>query len=169
MQTSTRRLFTAAVLLGFSVLSQHHIAFAQAKGADPVLGTWLLNLGKSTFEGTAAPGKRTMIFTAVGDAIKHTTSTIPVGVPGVVVAGGNEYTAKYDGADVHITGSFLDTVSLKRIDARTVERTGKVMGKAVETMTRVLSADGKTLTVTTKGTNPETEMAYSSVQVFERQ
>jgi hypothetical protein len=97
------------------------------------------------------------------------TSTIPAGVRGIVVAGGNEYTAKADGVDVHITGSFLDTVSLKRIDTRTVERTGKVMGKVVETMTRTLSADGKTLTVTTKGTNPTTETDYSSVQVFTRQ
>ena len=137
--------------------------------SDPVLGTWLLNLSKSTFEGTAAPGKRTMIFAVVGDAIKHTTTTIPVGVPGVVVAGGNEYIAKYDNADVHITGSFLDTVALKRIDARTVERTGKVAGKVVETATRVISADGRTMTITTKGNNPTTEMDYSSVQVFDKQ
>src|SRR5262245_34878103 len=107
---------------------------AQA-GRDPVLGNWVLNLEKSKFEGVAAPGKRTMTFVAIGDAVKHITSTLPAGVPGIVVAGSNEYTAKYDGAEVFITGSFLDTVSLKRIDARTVERTGKVEGKVVETMT----------------------------------
>ena len=171
MQRWTRRFLTVAVTLGVAILLQGGSAFAQAKAQakDPVIGTWILDLSQSKFEGADAPGKRTMVFTAVGDAIKHTTSTIPAGVPGIVVAGGNEYTAKTDGVDVHITGSFLDTVSLKRIDARTVERTGKVMGKVVETMTRTLSADGKTLTVTTKGTNPTTETDYSSVQVFTRQ
>jgi hypothetical protein len=161
-------LAAALVLSAFVAAS-----FAQRPApitADPVLGTWLLNLSKSTFEGTPAPGKRTMIFALAGpDAIRHTTTTIPVGVPGIVVAGGNEYVAKYDNADVHITGSFLDTVAVKRIDARTVERTGKVGGKVVETYTRVISADGRTMTVTTKGHNPNTMMDYSSVQVFEKQ
>jgi len=162
-----RRLATLAAAFATTIAIGPNVLAQAAK--DPILGTWLLNLEKSTFEGTAAPGKRTMTFQVVGDAIKHTTATIPVGVPGIVVAGANEYTAKYDGTDVHITGSFLDTVSLKRIDARTVERTGKVGGQVVETYTRVLSADGKTLTVTTKGTNPTTMTDYTSVQVFERQ
>jgi hypothetical protein len=110
-----------------------------------------------------------MIFSAVGDGNKHVPSTLPAGVPGVVVAGANQYTATYGGPPVFIDGSFLDTVELKRIDARTVERIGKVAGMVVETYTRVLSADGKTLTVTTKGTNPTTMTDYSSVQVFDRQ
>ena len=170
MQTWTRRFVPIALFLGVSLLVQTGPALAQAKGAaDPALGTWVLNLAKSKFEGQDAPAKRTMIFTAVGDKIKHQTSTLPVGVPGVVVAGGNEYTAKYDGVEVFMSGSYLDTVSLKRIDARTIERTGKVMGKVVETMTRVISADGKTMTVTTKGTNPMTETDYNTVQVFEKQ
>jgi len=39
------------------------IAIAAAK--DPVLGSWVLNLEKSKFEGTDPPGKRTMTFQAV--------------------------------------------------------------------------------------------------------
>ena len=61
----------------------------------------------------------------------------------------------------------LDTVSLKRIDANTVKRTGKTHGKVVETMTMKVSADGKTLTVTTMGNFQGDD--YSSVQVFDRQ
>jgi len=38
-----------------------------------------------------------------------------------------------DGKDYPITGTGLDTVSLKRIDANTIERTGKVRGKVTET------------------------------------
>ena len=164
----TRRALILSTLVAMSTAAFAPTLRAQA-AKDPVLGAWVLNLEKSKFEGTDPPGKRTMTFQAVGDAIKHTTATTPAGVPGIVVAGANEYTAKYDGADVHITGSFLDTVSLKRVDPRTVERTGKVGGMVVEKYTRVLSADGKTLTVTTKGMNPTTMTEYSSVQVFERQ
>src|SRR5260221_10306444 len=138
-----RRFVTLAAIVAMAA-SFSLDAFAQV-AKDPILGTWLLNLEKSKFEGTPAPGKRTMTFQVVGEAIKDTTATTPVGVPGIVVAGANEYTAKYDGVDVHITGSFLDTVSLKRIDARTVERRGKVGGEVVETATRALSADVKTL------------------------
>ena len=168
MQTWLPRFVPVTLLLGASLVFQSAPAFAQAKG-DPLLGTWVLNLSKSTFEGIAAPGKRTMTFTAQGAAIKHVIATVTAGPAGTVVAGSNEYTAKLDGTDVLIAGSFLDTVALKRIDARTIERTGKVMGMVVETMTWTVSADGKTLTVTTKGTNPTTEVAYTSLQVFDRQ
>ncbi|MGB7220799.1 MAG: hypothetical protein WBD07_18510 [Vicinamibacterales bacterium] len=167
----TRRFAVLAAIVATTAAMAAPNLFAQTAqtARDPVLGTWVLNLEKSKFEGIAAPGKRTMTFSAVGDAIKHVTSTLPAGVPGVVVAGANQYTAKYGGPPVFIDGSFLDTVELKQIDPRTVERIGKVGGMAVETYTRVLSADGKTLTVTTKGTNPTTMVDYSSVQVFERQ
>src|SRR5262245_40223423 len=131
MRTWTRRFAPAALLLGVSLLLHTGSVFAQARNADPVLGTWELNLTKSTFEGVPAPAKRTMVFTTAGEAIKHFTGTNPTGGG---IANGTEYTAKYDSTDVHIAGSFLDTVALKRVDARTVERTGKVEGKVVETM-----------------------------------
>lgn len=166
-----RRFAVVAAIFAITAASAAPNLFAQTAqtARDPVLGNWGLNLEKSKFEGIPAPAKRTMTFTAIGDGIKHITATLPAGVPGVVVAGANEYTAKYGGPPVFIQGSFLDTVELKRIDARTVERIGKVAGMVVETYTRVLSADGKTLTITTKGTNPTTMMDYSSVQVFEKQ
>ena len=62
-----------------------------------------------------------------------------------------EYTARFDGNDYPISNSILSTVSLKRVDDQTVERTGKVRGQVVETETRTVSNNGKVLTVTTKG------------------
>ena len=82
------------------------------------------------------------------------------GAPSVVV----EYTARFDGTDSPISNSTLSTVSLKRVDDRTVERTGKVQGQVVETETRTVSDNGRVLTVTTKGNKDGTE--YSSVQVY---
>jgi len=83
--------------------------------------------------------------------------------PSVIV----EYTARFDGSDYPISNSILSTVSLKRVDDRTVERTGKIQGQVVETETGTVSGDGKVLTVTTKGNRDGTE--YSSVQVYDRQ
>ena len=59
---------------------------------------------------------------AAGEGEKATTE----GVNAAGTATKTEYTAQYDGKDYPITGSqTADTVALKRIDARTIERTDK--------------------------------------------
>ncbi len=79
------------------------------------------------------------------------------------------YTASYDGKDYPLNGSAVaDTVSLKRINERTSERMDKKAGKPVLTYTRVVSQDGKTMTVTIKGTNPQGQ-PIANVVVFEKQ
>jgi hypothetical protein len=60
------------------------------------------------------------------------------------------------------------SLRLKRINATTVERTDKKGGKVVQTITRVMSADGKALTITTKGTNAQGQ-AVNNVAVYEKQ
>jgi hypothetical protein len=59
-------------------------------------------------------------------------------------------------------------VSLKRSNARTTVRTDKKGGAAVQTLRRVVSKDGKTMTVTTKGTNAQGQ-AVNNVAMFEKQ
>ena len=130
--------------------------------SDSALGSWTLNHAKSTFSG-AVPYRRVTKFEVVGDAIKETTYTMSTNKPSVLV----EYTARFDGKDYPISNSILSTVSLKRVDDQTVERTGKIQGQVVETETRTVSDNGKVLTVTTKGSRDGTE--YSSVQVYDRQ
>jgi hypothetical protein len=137
------------------------VMVAQGVG-DSAVGAWTLNRAKSTFSG-AVPYGRVMKFEVAGDAIKETTYTFSTDKPSVVV----EFTARFDGSDYPISNSLLSTVSLKRVDDQTVERTGKIKGQVVETETRTVSDKGKVLTVTTKGTRDGTE--YSSVQVYERQ
>ena len=144
-----------------SVLSVGQGVSAQSV-SDSALGAWTLNHAKSTFSG-AAPYRRVTKFEVVGDSIKETTYTMSTDKPSVVV----EYAARFDGNDYPIANSILSTVSLKRVDDRTVERTGKIRGQVVETETRTVSDNGKVLTVTTKGNRDGAE--YSSVQVFDRQ
>jgi hypothetical protein len=146
--------------LGGAVLLMAALAAGQA--ADPFAGTWQLDADNSTFDPGPGPMDRSMKFDVTANGFHHQTLTP------TLFAGTNiiEYTAKFDGKDYEIVGSGLDTVSLKRIDAKTIERTGKESGKVSETCTMKISADGKTLTVTTKGTFRGT--AYSSVQILKR-
>jgi hypothetical protein len=68
---------------------------------------------------------------------------------------GEGYTAKLDGNDYPVTGEyFYNTVSLKRVDDRTIDETDKRDGQVVDTSTITISADGNTMTVVE--TNPMT-------------
>ena len=80
-----------------------------------------------------------------------------------------EYTATYDGKDSPVKGvPEADVVSMKRIDASTTERTWKKAGKVTNTARRVVSKDGKTLTITSKGTNAQGQ-PVNDVEVYDKQ
>ena len=137
------------------------LAFGQAN--DPLVGAWLLSRGKSDFTPPLAFFKRTMIIDAADGGYKCTIRTVSDRQQTFE----STYTARLDGKDVPIDNSTLDTMSLRRIDANGIESTGKIKGQAVENATMRVSADGKVLTITTKGSLNGEE--YSSIQIFNRQ
>ena len=123
---------------------------ASAFAADAVVGTWKLDLAKSKFSG-AAPKSSTRVYTEGADGT--TLEQKMVGADGKEVS--MHLTIKYDGKDYPVTGNpDADTVAGKAIDAHTTHFTLKKGGKVVGTVHRVVSADGKTLTVNNKGTHP---------------
>jgi hypothetical protein len=78
-------------------------------------------------------------------------------------------TAQYDGKDYPVTGSPLyDAYALKRINASTTESMQKKDGKIVFTNRRVVSKDGKVLTITQTGTNAQGK-PVKNVLVFDKQ
>ncbi len=154
-------LFVAGIVL----IAIGQAAFAQSK--DPLIGTWLLDLEKSSFVPDNPPQKRILAFMAKDNGIRCVMRTTANGGLDNGMISESEFTAKYDGKDYEISESVLDTVSLKKIDANTIERTGKIRGMPVETATLKLSQDGKLLTITTKGSTAG--LNYSSVQVYEKQ
>ena len=80
-----------------------------------------------------------------------------------------EFTADYDGKDTPMTGNpDADTVARTRVNATTVQTISKKGGKVVTTQTSVVSADGKTRTVTTKGTDAKGQ-PVNNVAVYEKQ
>jgi len=150
--------FGAMIALGFPVMS------LSAQAPDPGSGTWELNLAKSKFSPGPPPKNLTRTFEVTGAGVKYSLKgTDAEGKPILV-----EYTAKYDGKDYPVTGSpDFDTIALKRIDAGTTEATMKKAGKVVQTGKRVVSKDGKELTLTTTGKNAEGQ-AVNNVSVFEK-
>ena len=150
---------TLGVVLGAGIVR------VSAQAIDARMGTWKLNVAKSKYSPGPAPQSVTMKVEAAGQGEKSTTE----GVNAAGTATMTEYTANYDGKDYPMTGSQnADTVSLKRIDARTMERTDKKGDKVALTSTRVVSEDGKTMTVTTKGTNAQGQ-AVDNVTIWEKQ
>ena len=143
----------ASLLLGAAV----------AQSPDPLVGTWQLNRGKSDFQPPSTLMSRTITFEIKAGAVRVVQRTVTQQGNTVEI----EYVSGYDGKDVPISNSPLDTVSLKRVNANVVERTGKIRGEVIETATMTLSADKKVLTITTKGSVNGND--YSSTQVFERQ
>lgn len=135
---------------------------------NPFAGTWKLNVAKSKFTPGPAPQSQTRTVVAQGDGAKYTFD--------VVAADGStksySFETKYDGKDSPITGAGApggaDTISLKRINSHKVEATLKRAGKVSGASVSEVSADGKTTTLHSKGTNPD-GTPYSTSTVFDKQ
>ncbi len=107
----------------------------------------------------------TVVYEAAGAGIKVTVDSVPADGPAIHYA----YTANYDGKDVPVVGNpNADMAARTRVDATTTKLVNKKGGKVMSTVTIVTSADGKTLTITTKGKDA---MGHNvdSVAVYEKQ
>ena len=159
------RTVTVGVVLALGAVLGADIANLSAQASDPRIGTWKLNVAKSKYNPGPAPQSLTVNVEPSGKGEKVTTEF--VNADGTRTT--TEYTANFDGKDYPLTGSQIaDTVSLKRSNARTTVRTDKKGGTVAQTLRRVVSKDGKTMTVTTKGTNAQGQ-AVNNVALFEKQ
>jgi hypothetical protein len=149
MQAATRQTYLFAMIVVTLVLAIAGTALAQAGSSN--LGTWKLNLAKSTFAPGTAPKSATFTNVVAGAGVKTTSDTVRA--DGTAVHA--EYTVVYDGKENPIAGNSLngDTVAGTRVDANTLTFVYKKNGKVTVTSTNVVSADRKTYTVTSKGTN----------------
>ncbi len=131
--------------------------------ADPyrlVIGTWELNVAKSTNPLRSL----TRTYERSGSNVKYTDHFVDTdGREGVA-----QWTGRYDGKDYPFTGSeSFDTQAIKASDEYRATFTNKKAGKVIGGGTRVISPDGKVMTVSGKFTTPEGE-EVSWVAVFER-
>ena len=133
------------ILVALALLLTTTATFA----ANPLVGTWKLNEGKSKFAPgttknttvTYAPAKRAMVKCTVDGVDKdgkpiHWT-----------------WTGKFDDKPYPIKGSpSFDTLTYKPVNERTNKTTAAKGGKVVMTGTITVAKDGKSRVVTLKGT-----------------
>jgi hypothetical protein len=132
--------------------------------ASPQMGTWKLNDAKSKFPPKAAKNN-TVVYEAAGDNIKVTVD----GVDADGKATHNEWTGKFDGKDYPLMGDpAADTRAYKKIGDNKLELTNKKDGKVTATGTIVVSADGKTRTVTVSATSAEGKKVHYTA-VYDKQ
>ena len=139
---------------------------AQSKELGPFAGTWKLNVAKSKYNPGPPPKTPTtarwepapsgFVFTIEGvNAQGQPTRTVAK--------------AAFDGREYPLEGPAQKTMRVyRRIDERTFEETDSVAGKPTITRRLVASPDGKTLTITVKGTNAQGQ-TVNNVVVYERQ
>ncbi|MET0212575.1 MAG: hypothetical protein ABW292_06215 [Vicinamibacterales bacterium] len=142
------------------------VSTAVVIAVDNNVGTWQLNLAKSNYSPGPAPKSQTLKIEAWGDD-GVTYAADGVGADGKPTH--TEFQAKYDGKDYPFKGNpDADKLSYKRIDANTLEVTTTLKGKNTTAVKVVVSADGKTRTVTQMGTNAQGQ-ALNVSSVYERQ
>jgi hypothetical protein len=156
MRAIFKTLFVGALLtLGTSA----------ALAADPAIGTWKLNVAKSTFSPGPAPKSQIRSYVESAQGLTLTIKT--VGADGK--ESGSTLSFKDDGKPYPVTGSpDFDTVTVTRVDALTVTSVQMKGGKAVGTGTRAVSKDGKTLTFSSKLTDAK-GVKHDDVSVYDRQ
>lgn len=117
---------------------------------DPTNGSWELDVAASKFDPGPAWKKQTRIYKADGKTIKM----VATGVNGHGKRIRFEYAGAYDGKDYPVKGNpRVETIAQERIDYYTVKTTTKRDGKITATSTRVISNDGKVMTITSQGTD----------------
>ena len=131
---------------------------------NPHMGTWKLNEAKSKFS-PGATKNNTVVYEAAGDSVKVTVD----GVDGAGNAIHSEWTGKFDGKLYRVTGDpTSDMRSYRKINNRTLALTGKKGGKVTVSGRIVVSANGRSRTVTTTGTDSKGKRV-STRAVYDKQ
>jgi hypothetical protein len=154
-----RNIF-AKLLIGAAITT------VAAFGGDNSLGNWKLNAEKSTYNPGPAMVKS---LTATREASENGVKTTSTGELANGDSINSTYTAKYDGKDYPVTGAPWDTVAIQQVDANTFTSAARKNGGTYNSTSRtVISTDGNTMTVASKGTNAAGK-AFDNTLVYDKQ
>ena len=132
--------------------------------ADPQAGTWKLNESKSKI----VPGtlKNTqVVYSSMFGQVKVKSDGIDANGKPIHF----EWSGKLDGKDYPVTGDpNSDTRSYTKVNDRTLMTANKKNGKVRVTGQIVISADGKSRTITVTGTTPKGKK-FKNVAVYDKQ
>ena len=139
------------------------LGVAAALAADPQVGTWKLNEANSKLKGTAR--NHTVVYAEAGENVTIT-------IDGVDASGKNyksEWTGKFDGKDYPVTGdASSDTRQYIRASPNRLNFVSKLAGKVALAGSVLVSADGKSRTVTATGTDAKGKKV-TQTSVYDRQ
>ena len=158
-QTRIRQLYPVIVALGV-VVALAGTTLAQSTPSD--IGTWELNVAKSTMGPNGGPKSTIRKMEMVGDSIKLTIDA--VGATGGPIKWTTTF--KDDGKTNPVVGNsgLGNAWARTRVDANTTKTTYSRDGVVTVTDTSVVSPDGKTWTVAFKGVSVTNDQIY----VFDR-
>jgi hypothetical protein len=146
MRFDTRRF--VGVTLGAFALAAASLA---AQTSEPIVGTWKLDVAKSTYKPGPAPKSTTIVVTPEGKGIKIAIDA--VNSDGSPLKWG--FTTLRDGKqEAPVTGNPLfETVTASRESAHAGTNIYKRGGKVVMTTKVAIAPDGRSMTVTATGTD----------------
>jgi hypothetical protein len=153
------KIRTIGLTLAFCVLEG-----AACFAADPQMGTWKLNETKSKI--TPGTLKNTqVVYSSMLGQVKIKADGIDAnGKPSHT-----EWSGKFDGKDYAVTGdSNSNARSYTKVNERTLATSSKKNGKVTVSGQIVVSADGKSRTVTLNGTTPKGKK-FKNVAVYDKQ
>ncbi len=138
---------------------------ALATTPNPFVGTWVLNVAKSTFDPPPPLKSHHVVIAAAPEGRLHNSIDI-------VEADGSpthlEFTTALDGKAVPVTGyPYADSVMVSQVNAHTQKEVFLKAGKVVETGTFTVSASGKTMQGPLSGTDGNISWKYH--YIFDRQ
>ena len=140
-------------------------AIAAAAVPDPVIGTWQLNVSKSTFKPGPAFMSQVRTYSQSGQSITLVVKTVGADEKETTT----QMAYQLDGKDYPVTGSpDADSNAVTQVDSNTAKFSLKKAGKVVQTGSRTVSKSGKTLTLKSKGTTAK-GVEFDNVLVFDKQ
>jgi hypothetical protein len=163
------RLVAAALLnavLALPLTMTPLVASAAGMSLDPAVGTWMLNVNKSKLDaGEPAPKSSVRTYSATPDGLKVAVHTVK--------ASGEAHdmssSFSYDGKQHPATGSEdYDTIAVTRTGPNDSKSDFIKGGKVIGHLTRSVSTDGKTMTITSDLVNAKGTHIHD-VAVYDRQ
>ena len=140
------------------------LAGSACLAADPQMGTWKLNEAKSKI--TPGTLKNTqVVYSSMLGQVKIKSDGIDANGKPIHV----EWSGKFDGKDYPVSGDpNSDARSYTKVNERTLTTANKKNGKVTVTGQIVVSADGKSRTLTLNGTTPKGKK-FKNVAVYDKQ
>lgn len=130
---------------------------------DPFVGIWTLDPDESDYQFGEPPASGTYTLEADGDA--YNVTMIWTTVDGKPMEA--SYSSVPDGMEYPYDSPAVDTVSMTRVDAYTLDSASKKDGQVIAYARRELSDDRQSMTITQSGTTPEGD-PFANVSVYRK-